>query len=155
MVKKQLFYSFYIFFVCGEKNILPRSRVFLAPWSRSRSKKNTRSRSRFGKKSGAGAGARAAWKKSGAGATKKFAGSPALMMSILNCRKMETIYRIQFIFHGSSWQKGLKHRNLMKVNKRTYYEVTLGCHLLRLITFLIFFSFHVFATLQFGMSFLF
>ena len=70
---KQLFYLFYIFFcrftilVCGEKNIFPRSRsrVFLAPWSRSRSKKNTRSRSRLKKKSGAGA-------------AKKFAGSPAL-----------------------------------------------------------------------------
>ena len=32
-----------------------RSRVFLAPWSRSRSIKNTRSRSRLRKKSGAGA----------------------------------------------------------------------------------------------------
>ena len=42
-----------------------RSRVLLAPWSRSPSKKNTRSRSRLGKKSGAGA-------------AKKFASSPAL-----------------------------------------------------------------------------
>jgi hypothetical protein len=60
--------------VCGEKNILPRSRVFFAPWSQSRSTKNTRSRSRLGKKSGAGAGARAA---------KKFAGSPALNKALL------------------------------------------------------------------------
>ena len=74
MVKKNNYFTCFIFFysftslVCGEKNILPRSgagrsRVFLAPWSRSRSKKNTRSqsrsRSRLGKKSGAGAG----WKK--------------------------------------------------------------------------------------------
>ena len=44
-----------------------QSRVFLAPWSRSRSKKNTRSRSRLGKKSGAGA-------------AKKFAGIPTLRM---------------------------------------------------------------------------
>ena len=36
-----------------------------------------RNRSRFGKKSGAGAGA--TWKKSGVGAAKKFAGSPALL----------------------------------------------------------------------------
>ena len=81
MVKKQLFYFFCSFtlLVCGEKNILPRSRsrVFLAPWSRSRWKKKyqepepeplwkkIRSRSRVKKKSGAGA-------------AKKFAGSPAL-----------------------------------------------------------------------------
>ena len=58
------------------------SRVFLAPWSRSRLKK---------KKTGAGA----AWEKnqdpepeplekSGAGAAKKFAGSPALVLLILH-----------------------------------------------------------------------
>ena len=49
MVKKDNYFTCYIFFcsfallVCGEKTILPRSqsrsRVFLAPWSRSRSKK--------------------------------------------------------------------------------------------------------------------
>ena len=74
MVKKNNYFTCFIFFcsftllVCGEKNILPRSRirVFLAPWSRSRSKKRPgagagaawekiRSRSRLKKKSGAGA----------------------------------------------------------------------------------------------------
>ena len=44
-----------------------RSRVFLAPWSRSRWKKKNRSRSRLEKKSG-----------TGAGAAKKLAGSSAL-----------------------------------------------------------------------------
>ena len=56
---------------------MSRSRVFLAPWSRSRMKKKPgagvakkiRSRSRLKKKSGAGA-------------AKKFAGSPALIMSL-------------------------------------------------------------------------
>ena len=78
MVKKKtiILLVLYIFcsftlLVCGEKNILlrSRSRVFLVPWSRSRSrtKKSTRSRSRLGKKSGAGA-------------AKKFAGSPALRL---------------------------------------------------------------------------
>ena len=84
MVKKtiillQLFFCSFTLLVCGEKNILPMSwsRVFLAPWSpsRSRSKKNTRSRSLLGKKLGAGA-------------AKKFAGSPALVfiMSTLRSR---------------------------------------------------------------------
>ena len=65
MVKKNNYFISFIFFlgrftllVCGEKNILSRSRrrsrsrVLLAPWSRSRSKRNTRSRSRsrLGKK---------------------------------------------------------------------------------------------------------
>ena len=48
MVKKKkiillvaYFFCSFTLLVCGEKNILPRSRsrVFLAPWSRSRSKK--------------------------------------------------------------------------------------------------------------------
>ena len=93
MVKKNsfncLFFCSFTLLVCGERNMLPnltnsqepepigagadRSRVFLAPWSLSRSKKNTRSRSRLGKKSRAGAACK---KKSGA--PKKFAGSPAL-----------------------------------------------------------------------------
>ena len=77
MVKKDNYFTCYKFFcsftllVCGEKTILPRSRsrVFLAPWSRSRSKKNTRSRSRLGKKLGAGA-------------ANKFVGSPALQLEL-------------------------------------------------------------------------
>ena len=48
-----------------EAGLGSRSRVILAPWSRSRLKVKTRSRSRLEKKSGAGA-------------DKKFAGSPAL-----------------------------------------------------------------------------
>ena len=70
MVKKQLFYLFYIFcsftlLVCGEKNILPNLTNSQEPepgffWSLGAGaarKKNTRSRnrSRLGKKSGAGA----------------------------------------------------------------------------------------------------
>ena len=45
IVKKDNYFTCFIFFcsftllVCGEKTILPRSRVFLAPWSRSRLKK--------------------------------------------------------------------------------------------------------------------
>ena len=50
-----------------EAGLGSRSRVFLAPWSRSRLKKN-RSRSRLEKKSGAGAGA-----------AKKLADSSALL----------------------------------------------------------------------------
>ena len=95
MVKKQLFYLFYIFcsftlLVCGEKNILPNFKTnsqepepdfFWGPWSRSRSKKIP--------------GAWAAWeknqepepleKKSGAVATKKFVGSPALIKEERKC----------------------------------------------------------------------
>ena len=85
MVKKTIillvlyFFSSFSLLVREEKNILPRSRVFLAPWSRSRSKKIP--------------GAGAAWeknqepepepleKKSGDGAAKKFAGSPALAIT--------------------------------------------------------------------------
>jgi len=52
-----------------------RSRVFLAPWSRSRLKKKTRSRSRLGKKSGAGAGA--AWKKVRSRSWKKICRLPS------------------------------------------------------------------------------
>jgi len=63
MVKKTIillvlyFFCSFTLLVCGEKNILPRSRsrVFLAPWSWSRSKKNPGA--------GAGAGAGAAWEK--------------------------------------------------------------------------------------------
>ena len=105
MVKKNNYFTCFVFFcsftflVWGEMNILPRSRsrseemnilprcrsrVFLAPWSwrRSRSKKKyqeaepeplgkkIRSRSRLKKKSGAGA-------------PKKFAGSPALQFFLI------------------------------------------------------------------------
>ena len=65
MVKKDNYFTCFIFFcsftllVCGEKTILPRSRsrsrVFLAPCSRSRSKKNTKTGAAWEKKSGAGA----------------------------------------------------------------------------------------------------
>ena len=110
MVKKQLFYLFYIFcsftlLVCGEKNILQnltniqeQESVFLAPWSRSRSKKNiwSRSRSHLGKKSGAGA-------------DKKFAGSPALDFSILfwnRFHRTKTILILSIYIYLQGWGAG-------------------------------------------------
>ena len=78
-----------------------RSRVFLAPWSRSRLKKKpgagARAGAGWGKKSGAEAGA--GWKKmsgAGAGAEKKFAGSPALL-EIAAKKVRITIY--SFLIH--------------------------------------------------------
>ena len=65
-IEKRRFNSFLLCYFQGWRAGAMSSRVFLAPWSRSRLRK---------KKSGAGA----AWKKSGAGAAKKLTSSSALL----------------------------------------------------------------------------
>ena len=75
MIKKTIFYFFSIFcsltlLVWGKRKT---SQVFLAPWSRSRLKKT---RSRLGRNQEP-----ELLEKKGAGAAKKFAGSPALLQT--------------------------------------------------------------------------
>ena len=153
MVKKTIislvsyFFCSFTLLVCGEENILPRSRSRSEPgvfWplgaGAGAAQKKYQEPEPLGKKSEAGAGAGAAWKnsqkpepeplekKSGAGAAKEFAGSPALVQrfnisysffSFLHLWRMKFILTFFLISLCCSWRVG-------RVRRRVVTEVLFG-----------------------------